>query len=81
MNYLIGLNNMEQKMNEPKFGGTSFSGFSPFASTTVSNEEISMLRLQVKVLESLMEDYGHKTLSNVLEGLKKRIECLTNKNK
>lgn len=37
-------------------------------------EETQVVKNQIKVLKELQEDYGHKTLNNVLDGLEKRIK-------
>ena len=62
---------------QPTLG--TYSPFSGYGHSAEAEEQLELLRLQVKILESLEAEYGHKTLTNVLQGLRKRIECITHK--
>lgn len=37
-------------------------------------EETQQIKQQIQVLKELQENYGHKTLSNILQGLEKRLQ-------
>lgn len=40
----------------------------------MTEEEFEMIKIQVKILDSLMEEYGHLTLSNVRTKLSQRLK-------